>query len=331
MPESHPHHHEDVLAWCFASLRMDHRQLSGYEVLSGGLSGASTYRLRFPAGDRVLKVTLSGSPRNLLERARRELLFYRRLAPDVRVRVPNMIASHCDDANGICLLLAAYEPAPEPMAWGTTRFVEAAEQLGRLHAGCWGKTDELSALWWLRKNRGSTATDIHRAAAHWERLRSERRFEAILTPKCFAWVLGLLERVDDLGNGPSPFLITLCHGDFHAENVLLDRDGRQVLADWQEVGPGCGPEDLSFFIQRATFAGAEVPVERMFAAYHRSLVANTGHDVAMRDICRVADAAELRTRLLHWPAFLMDASVHQLTDLLDRIRVLAVRLSVQSR
>jgi hypothetical protein len=38
------------------------------------------------------------------------------------------------------------------------------------------------------------------------------------------------------------------------------------------------------------------------------------------------DAAELRMRLLHWPAFLADASEHQLADLLGRIRLLAAGL-----
>ena len=329
MPEAHPHSHEAVLAWSFASLRIDPHQLTEYEVLSGGLSGASAYRLRFPAGDLVLKVTLSESSAYLLERARRELLFYQRLASSLRVQVPNPITSHCDDAIGICLLLRAYEPAPEPTAWAETRFVEAAEQLGHLHAGYWGKTRELSALWWLRRDRMDLVTDIRQALAHWERLRADQRFEAILTSECVAWIRDLLKRVDDFED--TSFPLTLCHGDFHAGNVLLDQDGRPVLADWHEVGPGRGPEDLSFFIQRATFSGGEVPVEDMVTAYHRSLIAKMGQDVTMQEIRRVMDAAELRTRLLHWPAFLTEASATQLTDMLDRIRVLAVGLSDQHR
>ena len=306
-------------------------QRHDYDLLSGGRSGANTYRLRFSDRDLILKVALPGGPDHFLTAARREVRFYRHLAANVRVRVPEMIASHDDDASGVCLLLTAHEPAPEPAAWRTARFIETADLLGRFHSAFWGEERELSAMEWLRRDEEPAAVAVHRASGLWERLSSETRFEAILAAERVAWIRRLLERLEEIGMDATPFPTTLCHGDFHADNVLLGRDGALVLSDWQEVGIGRGPEDLSFFIQRATFSGGKVPVDAMYDAYRRSVMTNTGRDVSLRDIRRVADEAELRTRLIAWPKFLFEAPVHQLADMIERIEALETALSDEHR
>ena len=322
VPEAYEAPHREFLTQCLSALGVEHDRLIGYVVLAGGASGATAYRLRFPQGDLVLKVTRPEAPGYLLEQARREILFYRHLASTVRVRVPSVIGSCQGEAVGACILLEAYEPSPEPAAWSESRYLEAAEHLGRFHAGFWGKERELSALGWLRRVEDLEEGDIRQAYTHWERLRAEGRFEAVLTPQRHEWILGMLGRIRRVQTAPSSFPVTLCHGDFHIDNILVDRSGGMVLADWQEVGPGRGPEDLSFFLQRASFSGGRVPEEQMIRAYRHSLVVSTGEDVAESDIRRVADASELRTRLLHWPAFLASASERQLAELLGRIRVL---------
>lgn len=326
MPGAYEAPHGEVLAWCLAALGTDPDQLLGYNVLSGGASGVSAYRLRFPPGDLVLKVTRPESPECLLERARREIQFYSHLASEVRVRVPSVIASRCDEAVGACILLEAYEPSPEPTAWTESRYVEAAERLGCLHAAFWGKERELSTLAWLRRVEDLEEGDIRRAYTHWERLRAERRFETVLTAERYEWILGMLGRIHGVGTVLPSFPVTLCHGDFHIDNILFDHGGEMVLADWQEVGLGRGPEDLSFFLQRAGFSGGTVPEGEMIRAYRRSLLANAGEDIPESYIRHVMDAAELRTRLLHWPAFLAGASEHQLAELLGRIQALVTGL-----
>ncbi len=328
LPEAYEVPHGEILTRCLTALGTDPDQLLGYNVLSGGASGASAYRLRFRPGDLVLKVTRPESPEYLLERARREILFYSHLASEVRVQIPSVIASRCDEGVGACILLEAYEPSPEPTGWTESLYLEAAEQLGRFHARFWGKERELSALGWLRRADALEEGDIRQAHTYWERLRTGGRFERVLTPKRYEWILRMLGRIRGVGTALSSFPVTLCHGDFHIDNILVDRGGEMVLADWQEVGPGRGPEDLSFFLQRTSFSGGSVPEEEMIRAYQRSLMTNTGEDVAVSGIHRVMDAAELRTRLLHWPAFLAGASEHQLAELLGRIQALAAGLEM---
>ena len=315
--------HHDLLARSLSALGLDVRQLRSFAVLAGGSSGARTYRLQFPEGDQVLKVTVAERGGYLPERGRREILFYRHLAADARMPIPYLIASHLDHTLA-CLLLESYAPTPEPPRWTDTMFVRAAEQLAQLHAAFRGRTEDLSAFGWLRATEDPVEADIRTAMASWARLRAEPRFAAILTAERYAHVVEQIGLLAHTGIEPDSFPVSLCHGDFHAGNILFGPGGEMIVADWQEVGPGRGPEDLSFFIQRATFSGATVPVDAMVAAYRRSLTVAIGCDVPERDIRRVADAAELRTRLLHWPAFLTAAPAHQLAELLDRIQSLTI-------
>jgi hypothetical protein len=122
------------------------------------------------------------------------------------------------------------------------------------------------------------------------------------------------------------FLPSRSQGDFRVENILVGRSGEIVVADWQEVGPGRGPEDLSFFLQRASFSGGTPPEQQMIHVYWRSLVANIEGGVPLSDIERFVKADELLTRLLHGPALLADASENQMATLLGRIRFLAASL-----
>ena len=75
--------HREILTQGLVALEIDPDQVLQYDVLRGGASGAYAYRLRCPSGDLVLKVTQRESPTYLLERARREMLFYHDLARSV--------------------------------------------------------------------------------------------------------------------------------------------------------------------------------------------------------------------------------------------------------
>lgn len=320
--------HCEILTRCLVALDTDPDQVLQYDVLRSGVSGAYVYRLRFLSRDLVLKVTLRESPTYVQERACREMLFYRNLAHSIQIQVPSVIAMRSDEALGSSILLEAYEPSPPPAAWTEARYIMVAEQLGCFHAAFWGSAEELANYRWLRKIGEVAKADVQQAYTYWERLSTERRFERVLTRECQVWIREMLGHIHDVEAAMSGFPVTLCHGDFHIDNILADPNGDLVIADWQEVGLGRGPEDLSFFLQRASFSGGAVPAEDMVRAYQRTLAANMGEDMRVTDIRRVVDAAELRARLLHWPAFLTAASKDQVADILGRIRAIADSLEL---
>jgi hypothetical protein len=69
-------------------------------------------------------------------------------------------------------------------------------------------------------------------------------------------------------------------------------------------------------------------VAGMICAYHESLEAASGRVIPTASIERVIEGAELRTRLLHWPAYLKQVSDVALAGMMDRIDQLAGRLQI---
>ncbi|HEV2460083.1 MAG TPA: aminoglycoside phosphotransferase family protein, partial [Ktedonobacterales bacterium] len=259
----------------------------GFEVLQGGISGAYTYRLHLADKDAVLKVVLPGADSQVLARGQREIAFYRDLTPRIPLRVPHVLGLHADAAS-VALLLAAYRPAPQASEWAEQDYLTVAEQLARLHAIYWNATESLSGLTWLhRPAECMSAESVRQASTCWRALAAEPRFAGVFSAQDGRWIGEMLSRVDALDAVIQCLPMTLCHGDCHAGNLVRDRDDRWAWADWQEVGIGCGPEDLSFFFQRARAAGGTVPEDAAIAVYHERLMSDTGHSVplaAMRQV-----------------------------------------------
>jgi Ser/Thr protein kinase RdoA (MazF antagonist) len=236
------------------------------------------------------------------------------------------LSIHTDDTHGIYLLLAAYQPSPPPAKWDEARYIEMAQQLGRFHATFWDKTDTLTEFRWLRRReQESIDTEIQNAYSYWQNLKNEQRFENVLTVRYYRLVHELLKQIKDIELVIQSLPLTLCHGDCHIDNLLEDTSGNLIWSDWQEVGLGRGPEDLSFFFQRARASDGKPPYDKMINAYQSSLEAVVDKEVPLVSIQRVIDGFELRTRLLHWPAYLVQAPEERVADMLHRIEELADR------
>lgn len=317
----------DLIHNCLHRMGID-RSVLGYEEQGCAISGSHTFRLEFACEPTVLKVTLADSAPHVVQRARRELAFYRTLAADAPLRVPRVLAS-CADEDGFCLLLALHEPTPRPAAWTAEACDQAAREMARLHARFWGKTERLAELDWLRRPTGrTTASEIERARKAWRNLGRQERLQGVLNRPFYCSLEAGLARVAELDDLLRSLPLTLCHGDCHMGNLLYDAEGQLVWADWHEVGLGRGPGDLSFFLQRAHAAGSTVSTERMVETYHRQLRADVAYCVSRAAIRRVMGASELRTLLLQWPHYLIGAPTEQVAEMVERINVLAGQLAL---
>jgi hypothetical protein len=302
------------------------RQATRYELAGEGISGSRTCHVWFGGEGALLKVTGPTSPPWVLERARRELSFYRTLAGTLPLRVPVLLGACDDEQAGICLLLAGYEPTAPAAAWPVADAAEVARQLALLHARFWGAGEWLAGHTWLRRPAGQTDEQaILHAREQWAALSRLPRFSSLFTPGARRTLDGAMGRVGALDATIHAFPVTLCHGDCHLGNVLRDETGQFVWADWAEVGLGAGPADLSFLIQRANADGARFSVDELCSVYHLQLVAAIGEAVSLDVIRRVMDAQELRTRLLEWPYYLGGASPALLSGMLARIALLVAQ------
>jgi Ser/Thr protein kinase RdoA (MazF antagonist) len=299
-----------------------------YEVLQGGISGAATYRVHVAGRHVILKIVDAGSPPALLERAEREIDFYRALSDRIPLRVPAIVGISTDaSAYGLCL--RAYRPAMAVETWNERYYTELAQELGRFHATFWNRTDQLSHLQSLRKHTWSSdSSTLLEAAAWWRSLLQRPRSRTEVSPHELSWIDQSLSRLDELEPVYTSLSTTLRHGDCHHANLLLDDDGETVWADWQEVGIGLGPEDLSFLFQRARAEGSFVPEDAVIEAYYQSLQAAVGSTIDLQVLRRVVDASEFRSLLLLWPPFLAGASAQQLSGAVCRLHYLEGKLGL---
>ncbi len=159
-------------------------------------------------------------------------------------------------------------------------------------------------------------------------LRAQSRFAEVLTDADHAWIRRLLAQIQAVNNIIQSLPLTLCHGDCIPGNVLRDADGQFVWTDWQEVQLGCGPADISFFLQRASSDGPTVPHDAAIATYHASLQEHLNQPLDLASIHRAVDASELWTRTLYWPAYLVDASESALADMIGQMQALTEKLAL---
>jgi Ser/Thr protein kinase RdoA (MazF antagonist) len=316
--------HQAILAEWLPHVGQDPHRLQQYDLLHGGVSGSYTYRLHGFDTPCVLKVTTAGSASYVRERARREILFYRTLADAVPLAVPRVLADSIDPVSGAsALLVAAYTEPFAPLGWQEEHYLEFARQLAGLHAAFWDATKQFACAAWLRLYPEISPANVREASRSWQLLWQQPQFHAVF-PVCRQELLMRLLREIVAAPARVPgFPRTLCHNDCHMGNLLRDKTGQLVWSDWQEVGVGYGPEDLSFFFQRAAAAGASIPMDTTMRTYHQHLEALTHTELSLEAILRHMQMYELRTRLVLWPAYLVQAAPDQLLAHMQRIEQLA--------
>lgn len=296
-------------------------------VLAGGLSGSSVHHLDLAGDAMVLKVTQPSEDRQLMMRAGREVLFYQDLATHVPVLVPRVLGLDFNETEGAVLLLAAYLPSPSPDAWTVHNYVEVARQLGRLHAASWDKTAASSLPNWLHAKPAVTLAQCREAAKVWHVLSERDDLRDALVPYRRS-LEHLVMSIPTLDPHMTTMPATLCHGDCHAGNLLLDRAGEWIWADWQEVRLGPGVDDLAFFWQRS-FVAADMtpPYDAMVQAYVVGLETGGEVQIIREQLDRALAWAELRSWLVDWPRYLGALSSAQMERVLQRIEKLVRHLA----
>jgi hypothetical protein len=238
---------------------------------SGPAGGPASLVGKFPATDHRSRQTGIGSAAY-----QRELEFYRRLAPQVRICVPRChLAEHDPGTGEFAVLLGDAAPArsrDQLRGAGPDDIALAVAELVRLQAPFWDGAG-LSGQPWLPV-RG--AAGGRRRAAAYQLLagRFLARFGPRLSDPARRVLAGFGRRVRRWAAAERP-PFTLLHGDLRLDNLLFG-DGRTAapltVVDWQTVGVGSGPGDAAYLIG----GGLPVPVRRasedqLYRLYRREL------------------------------------------------------------
>jgi aminoglycoside phosphotransferase (APT) family kinase protein len=256
--------------WCSAALSRwigPARVVTVTATALGTGQMADTYRLRLTyqpanAGPAtcVVKLTASSPASRTAAKVSRayevEARFYEHLAPRLPVRSPRCYASCYDEPTRAFTVLledvSGGRVADQIEGCDPDDVHRAVEQLAALHGPMWGDR-QLESFEWLPRHDGPDATwmaSLVRAVHP----RFLRRFADRLKPEVVDLLAVFVPKVERyLRDRPGPR--TVVHGDFRADNLVVDGERITVL-DWQTAAHEPAVTDLSYFL------GASVDVER---------------------------------------------------------------------
>ena len=204
----------------------------------------------------------------------RELRFYREVAPTVGFGTAAMHAAIMGEGSTDFVLvmedLSNLRPLDQLEGVGADDAVVAAETMAAFHAINWGADLSDLATTFLPFDN-----PIYRAAlpdvftSGWDMTKA--RGGDLLTPEVIAFGDAFGELVpffiDQVGHGND---VTLMHGDWRADNLMMGDDGRMTVIDFQIVGTGVGIYDLAYFMSQSLEpevrrASSETLIDRYFA------------------------------------------------------------------
>lgn len=182
----------------------------------------------------------------------RELRFYREVAERIPLRTPKVHASVMDPETTEFVLvmedLSALRPMDQITGAGRDDAVRSASALAKFQSAFWGADlSDLETTFFPLDNPIHQVVLPQIFGAGWERCKAEGT--DVLTPELIAfgdryvellpWMLG------ELSTGQ-----TLVHGDWRADNLLVDGDTPAVV-DFQLVGTAAGAYDLAYFMSQS--------------------------------------------------------------------------------
>lgn len=209
--------------------------------------GPSSIAAKFPAADAVSRQTASS-----LGIYRKEVGFYRDIAPHVGIRVPEALHTEFDEVSGAFLLLmedmGPCRQGDQLSGCSLDDAKHCLRQIARLHAPSW-HNEALLNLDWVQPDPAirQFAGGLFPGATE--------RFCEFYSGRMDADLLAICARLGEMSGalfsetpatGPA-----IIHGDFRLDNILFDiRGGSEPVAtlDWQTIALGDPLVDVGYFM-----------------------------------------------------------------------------------
>ncbi len=209
-------------------------------------AGPATLAGKFPAEDQMSRGTAAA-----FGLYAKEVGFYREVAPQLGVRVPQALAAEiADDGVDFVLLFEDLGPARGGNQLASCSAADARagiRQAAAIHGPSWGN-EALTGIDWLQPREGQ-AEQIKALYGNAQAIFRER-YAGSLEPEFMAICEELNEaREHWFGREGGPKSIV--HGDFRLDNMLFDiKGGAEEIAvlDWQTVAAGNPLMDIGYFL-----------------------------------------------------------------------------------
>lgn len=142
--------------------------------------------------------------------------------------------------------------------------------------------------------------EIQNCLAGWKSIFDEHSSETsdILD---FSKIQELASRINQLNKDLYSGRSCLCHGDFHAENILQDeKSGQLLLCDWQSVSLNHPASDIAFFMSRLQGDGISFDENKIIDSY----CSNSKSGITKDEIKKQMYLANINTTFRYWHYYL---------------------------
>jgi hypothetical protein len=235
-----------------------------------GAKGDSRQRLVVKEPQGTTRTGLAGA-------GRREIGVYRSLASELPLEVPVLVAA---SSSGDWLLMEEIALDHNPNQWQADDYRLAIQQLINLHDRFWGLEEDLTTFTWLgHPLRADFEIHVAAAAKAIQRIVHKGEPEPIAShPERMSVLATLTTMADEVIAPLIEQPATLLHGDYWPGNIMVDRQGHQVVLDWQLTGIGPGIIDLLVFANKSIWWFDPLPlsVEDMVDLYRQAITRRTG-------------------------------------------------------
>lgn len=227
--------------------------------------------LKLPALDEAAVFTSS-----MLRLYAREVKFFDELSGQSPINVPRGYGGACSDDGASYYLfmedMGGHRIVDQVEGMAIADAEQAVDELAKWHAQFWGKAEhhvETGAA-------VSIADDVYRAvlpvvfAEGWEKVQAEMDVHPTIADVGDRWLGKLSEMLDAISAPPT----TVIHGDYRADNIFFDADGKVVLLDFQITGLGSASSDLAYFVTQSLQPDVAAANEQaLFDRYIAGLIA----------------------------------------------------------
>lgn len=184
----------------------------------------------------------------------REQRFYRELAAQSAIRVPQLIhAAASADYDENILILEDLEPLSvgnQLAGWTRAQAENAVLAVARQHAAWWDDA-RLDALDWLPRWGEPRLAPILKGGYANALGPFVDRYRDTLSSSAIAAAERMVDAFDTVADRIGAPPRTLLHGDFRADNLFFGPDGAFAAVDWQLAASGRGIFDLAYLMTQS--------------------------------------------------------------------------------
>lgn len=306
----------DMEACSIPNKRPSLGRIRGLQVTCQTINGEKVFQIVIKEPQGTTRAGMAGA-------GRRELLFYRNLAVQLPVRVPQLLAAQPD---GDWLVFNMLPEGHLPERWSAEDYLLATQQLAVIHDRFWSLGEDLAAYVWLSRPLDGDFPIYMRASYTGIRRLVDKVTSNLITNNAMLLKMlrKLVENADLIVNALRGSPTTLLHGDYWPGNIHLRTDRTLTVYDWQQAGIGPGILDLFQFIQSSRWYFGELPlsVEQITDHYRLNLEESCGYTWKEDEWHRMWDHAFLWTFMCNWvdmlaniPASVLQARYAQMQEI----------------